>query len=132
MPLVGLGTWKSKDGVVGDAVKAAVRAGYRHIDCAHCYDNEHEVGKALYELIEAGEVTRDELFIVSKLWNTKHKAEDVRSVNARTRRGFTHVCAHACLFTCTHARARTHPHTHTLSFSPTVAVALAAHRARRR
>lgn len=77
MPALGLGTWKSKPGEVANAVKVAVRAGYRHLDCAWIYGNEKEIGEALAELFEEGVVTRDELWVTSKLWNDRHAPKDV-------------------------------------------------------
>jgi diketogulonate reductase-like aldo/keto reductase len=71
IPSIGLGTWKSATNAVGNAVEAAILAGYRHIDCAAAYDNEKEVGKALKKVIGVA-VKREELFITSKLWNTDH------------------------------------------------------------
>ncbi|MED4727293.1 aldo/keto reductase [Aneurinibacillus migulanus] len=66
MPRVGLGVWKSKEGSeVENAVKAAIKAGYRSIDTAAVYGNETGVGKALQEC----GVPREELFITTKVWN---------------------------------------------------------------
>jgi len=77
MPILGLGTWKSEPGEVGEAIQEAIRIGYRHIDCAAIYGNEAEIGKALEEVMQAGLVTRDELWITSKLWNNAHAREEV-------------------------------------------------------
>eukprot|EP00183_Erythrolobus_madagascarensis_P005656 CAMPEP_0185845982 /NCGR_PEP_ID=MMETSP1354-20130828/1793_1 /TAXON_ID=708628 /ORGANISM="Erythrolobus madagascarensis, Strain CCMP3276" /LENGTH=354 /DNA_ID=CAMNT_0028546063 /DNA_START=57 /DNA_END=1121 /DNA_ORIENTATION=- len=78
MPLVGLGTWKADAGVVGEAVKVAVRSGYRLIDCANDYGNEREVGHALAQLLREGVVKRGEIFVQGKLWNSNHRKEHVR------------------------------------------------------
>lgn len=86
IPIIGLGTWKSQPNAVKQAVKDAVNAGYRHIDCAYAYENEHEVGAAIHELMGVGEgkVKREELFITSKLWNTFHRKERVPEGISRT------------------------------------------------
>jgi alcohol dehydrogenase (NADP+) len=76
-PVIGLGTWKADPGEVGTAVKEAIRAGYRHIDCAAVYGNEAEIGQALSELFREGIVARKDLWITSKLWNNSHAPEHV-------------------------------------------------------
>ena len=76
-PLMGLGTWLSKPSEVYNAVIEAIRAGYRHIDCAYIYKNEKEIGDALKFAFSTGLVTREEMFITSKLWNNFHAPQDV-------------------------------------------------------
>ena len=84
LPLLGLGTWKSAPGEVGGAVREAIRLGYRHIDGASIYGNEPEVGAAIREAIAAGEVSREELWITSKLWSNSHGRENVEPALRRT------------------------------------------------
>ena len=62
-----------------EAILAAVRAGYRFIDCANDYDNEHVIGEALQELYAEGTVRRGDLFIQVKLWNSNHRPEHVEA-----------------------------------------------------
>lgn len=84
MPIIGLGTWKSKPGEVYQAVIWAIEAGYRHIDCAAIYENEKEVGNALEFAFKNGLVTRSEMFVTSKLWNSNHRLEDVQPALKKT------------------------------------------------
>lgn len=78
MPALGLGTWKSKPGEVYKAVREAIKVGYRHIDCAHIYMNEAEIGEALKDAFANGDVKREELWVTSKLWNSSHLHDDVQ------------------------------------------------------
>lgn len=84
MPIIGLGTWKSKPGEVYQAVLWALEAGYRHIDCAAIYNNEKEVGTALEKAFKDNLVKREELFVTSKLWNSNHRMDDVQPALKRT------------------------------------------------
>lgn len=84
LPILGLGTWKSKPGEVRQAVYWAIEAGYRHIDCAATYQNEREVGQGIADAMAAGLVKRQELFITSKLWNDSHRHEDVKPALEKT------------------------------------------------
>lgn len=65
IPQVGLGVWKTPDDGAVTAVAAALQAGYRHVDTAAAYKNEHGVGEGLRK---AG-VPRGEVFVTTKLWN---------------------------------------------------------------
>ncbi len=86
MPALGLGTWKSEPGVVGATVSNAIATGYRHFDCAPIYGNEAEIGSALDGALDAGTVSRDELWITSKLWNSEHGRGRVLPALERTLR----------------------------------------------
>ena len=58
----------SESGEVGTAVETALKEGYTHIDCAHVYDNEAEIGTALQTCFVDGVVKREDVFVTSKLW----------------------------------------------------------------
>ncbi|XP_072013656.1 aldo-keto reductase family 1 member A1-like [Amphiura filiformis] len=77
MPLLGLGTWKSKADEIRDAIVSALQTGYRHLDCAAVYGNECHVGEALKEALALTGIKRSEVFITSKLWDTMHDPDDV-------------------------------------------------------
>ncbi|KAK4053225.1 hypothetical protein OIO90_003999 [Microbotryomycetes sp. JL221] len=69
IPAVGLGTWQSKPGEVENAVEVALKNGYKHLDCAWIYGNEDSV----QEGIKRSGVKREDIFITTKLWCTKHR-----------------------------------------------------------
>jgi len=87
VPAIGLGTFGSDHvdhDTVARAVSDAIRLGYRHLDCAAVYGNEATIGRHLANVFAAGLVTRDELWVTSKLWNDMHGPGDVLRSCRRT------------------------------------------------
>jgi diketogulonate reductase-like aldo/keto reductase len=68
VPLLGFGTWQLEGDVARKMTAEALRIGYRHIDTAWIYRNEKEVGQGIRDAIEAGHVTRDEVWLTTKIW----------------------------------------------------------------
>lgn len=83
-PSIGLGLWKIPNSQCADVVYQAIKLGYRHLDSACDYGNEVEVGQGIARAIEEGICTREDLYIVSKLWNTYHKKEHVKPALEKT------------------------------------------------
>jgi diketogulonate reductase-like aldo/keto reductase len=81
LPQAAMGTFHSDNPdlieIMEDIIVESIRLGYRHIDCATAYQNEDIVGRAIAKAFELGYVKREELFVLSKLWNKHMNPEDV-------------------------------------------------------
>ena len=79
MPQAAMGTFHSDNPDLMDRMDEiiieAIRLGYRHLDCATAYQNEEVVGKAIESAIKKEYCQREELYVLSKLWN-KHMHPD--------------------------------------------------------
>ncbi|MCO5573653.1 hypothetical protein L7F22_027425 [Adiantum nelumboides] len=85
IPLVGFGTAGSSRYTfqqIKDAVAAAIQVGYRHIDSASLYGSEAAIGEALTEAFRAGTLTRDDIFVTSKIWCSE--MDDVQGAITRS------------------------------------------------
>jgi D-xylose reductase len=77
LPTLGFGLWKIPKETTAETVYHAIKAGYRHFDAASDYGNEAEVGDGIQRAIADRLVSREDLWITSKLWNTYHAPEHV-------------------------------------------------------
>jgi diketogulonate reductase-like aldo/keto reductase len=78
IPALGFGTLIPDPVATKAATKAALEAGFRVIDTAERYRTETEVGEAMQEAFEGGQIKREDVFVITKLWNTNHRPERVK------------------------------------------------------
>ncbi|KAI6174143.1 alcohol dehydrogenase [Aphelenchoides besseyi] len=79
IPKFGLGTWQSSPEEIDTAVTTALDLGYRLIDTASIYGNEEDIGNSLKKYFDSGKLKREDVFLVTKLWVTHNRPEDVES-----------------------------------------------------
>lgn len=85
IPCVGFGTWQTPDGETATmAVCEAIKNGYWHIDCAAVYGNEKSVGMGIKKGLEETGISREEIFITSKVWNTERGYEKTMAAFQKT------------------------------------------------
>ncbi|HVY59137.1 MAG TPA: aldo/keto reductase [Xanthobacteraceae bacterium] len=73
IPALGLGTWELRGRTCTRIVEQALRLGYRHIDTAHMYQNEREIGDGL----RASGIKRSDVFVTTKVWYTQLAPRDL-------------------------------------------------------
>lgn len=78
MPALGFGTLIPDPVATREATKGALEAGFRLLDTAERYQTEQEVGEAMQEVFQKGKVKREDIFVITKLWNTNHRPERVK------------------------------------------------------
>src|SRR5271169_5124569 len=78
MPALGFGTLIPEPVATKNATKAALEAGFRLLDTAERYRTVTEVGEAMQEVFKGGKIKREDVFVVTKLWNTNHRPERVK------------------------------------------------------
>lgn len=79
MPKVGYGCWKVPKDKIADCTYTAIKSGYKLIDEAAVYGNEKGCGEGIKKALDEGLVKREDLWVVSKLWNTFHRKENVKA-----------------------------------------------------
>jgi diketogulonate reductase-like aldo/keto reductase len=78
IPALGFGTLIPDPVATRAATKAALEAGFRLLDTAERYRTEKEVGEAMQEVFKEGKVKREDVFVITKLWNTNHRPDRVK------------------------------------------------------
>ncbi|XP_073839633.1 1,5-anhydro-D-fructose reductase isoform X2 [Musca autumnalis] len=78
MPVLGLGTYELKKTKCENVLREALNMGYRHIDTAYLYRNESIIGRILKQEIDQKSVKREDIFLVTKLWNIYHEPHQVK------------------------------------------------------
>ena len=93
IPALGFGTLIPDPAETRSATTNALKVGFRHFDCAERYRNEREVGESLKAELATGAITREDVFITTKLWNTNHRPEHVEAAfdASRERLGISYV-----------------------------------------
>lgn len=85
MPILGIGTYTLSNSQAENSVYWALRDGYRLIDTARIYGNEEGVGKGIRRAISEGLVTREEVFVTTKMWTSDFNNADA-AINASLQR----------------------------------------------